>query len=290
MRKAFGGSGRLVPWVLFAVVVISRLALLPRGPWEQDEVLFAAGVVDFDVTRHRPHPPGFPVWIVIGKLFAGGFGEALRGLQIASSISSGVTVVLLAAVLRRFMPASAATLAALSYAALPLIWIHSHRGFSTTPAMMFASLSVWLWLRENRRTRPSVLPWLASAAATAVRPQLLPLYLMISILALVQCPTRRQLAIGITSYVAAVAVIYLAMVVDSGGVAAVYASATSHVHQHGKVLGGSTPIAGFGLVRALGGVVPAVVGLGLCAAGMAVPFFASGFASIERQRYGCSPR
>ena len=52
--------------------------------------LFAAGVLDFDVTRHRPHPPGFPGWIAIGKLLLPLAGDPVLALQIASSLASAV--------------------------------------------------------------------------------------------------------------------------------------------------------------------------------------------------------
>ncbi|HQT94449.1 MAG: hypothetical protein B7Z61_04840, partial [Acidobacteria bacterium 37-71-11] len=76
-------AGRVFPWPLLpvggaaasaaasaaalAALVASRLLLLPAGPWEQDEALMACGVLDFDPSRHMPLPPGFPLWIAIGK-------------------------------------------------------------------------------------------------------------------------------------------------------------------------------------------------------------------------------
>ena len=41
-----------------------------------DSVNFALGVRDFDVAKHRPHPPGYPVYIFLGKIATAiaGFG------------------------------------------------------------------------------------------------------------------------------------------------------------------------------------------------------------------------
>src|SRR5213079_2382876 len=33
-----------------------------------DSVNFALGVEHFDVAKHRPHPPGYPVYIALGKV------------------------------------------------------------------------------------------------------------------------------------------------------------------------------------------------------------------------------
>ena len=72
-------------------VLLSRLMLLADGPWEQDEALLAAGVVDFDPARHMPLPPGFPLWILLGRLVRlCGADDPVLALQIASSVLSVV--------------------------------------------------------------------------------------------------------------------------------------------------------------------------------------------------------
>ena len=76
---------------LIAALLLSRLALLADGPWEQDEALFATGVLDYDVVHHRPHPPGFPGWIALGKLLYPLTGDALLSLRVWSSVASVVT-------------------------------------------------------------------------------------------------------------------------------------------------------------------------------------------------------
>lgn len=72
--------GALLTAAAVTAVALSRLLLLPDGPWEQDEALFAVGVLDFDVTRHRPHPPGFPGWIALGRLLHPFVGDPVRAL------------------------------------------------------------------------------------------------------------------------------------------------------------------------------------------------------------------
>ena len=66
-RWALGRRGRRARRILL-LVLLSRLLLLPDGAWEQDEALMACGVLDFDPARHMPLPPGFPLWVFIGKV------------------------------------------------------------------------------------------------------------------------------------------------------------------------------------------------------------------------------
>lgn len=56
--------------VLTVLVAATRLYAVSRAPWEWDEVLFASAVRDYDVVVHHPHPPGFPLFIALGKVIS----------------------------------------------------------------------------------------------------------------------------------------------------------------------------------------------------------------------------
>jgi len=66
------------PRALAALALVFALAHLPflaPSLEDIDSVNFALGVRDFDVASHRPHPPGYPVYIFLGKI-----ATALAGL------------------------------------------------------------------------------------------------------------------------------------------------------------------------------------------------------------------
>ncbi|MBN1938434.1 MAG: glycosyltransferase family 39 protein, partial [Candidatus Aminicenantes bacterium] len=50
----------------FAALLIG-LWSVPASLWEWDEVLFARGLHDYDIPTHSPHPPGFPLYIFLGR-------------------------------------------------------------------------------------------------------------------------------------------------------------------------------------------------------------------------------
>ena len=57
--------------VLAALALVFALAHVPflaTSLEDIDSVNFALGVRDFDVATHRPHPPGYPVYIFLGKI------------------------------------------------------------------------------------------------------------------------------------------------------------------------------------------------------------------------------
>src|SRR5712691_266475 len=53
--------------VLAALFVAAHLPFLPASLEDLDSINFAMGVRHFDVAHHQPHPPGYPVFIVVAK-------------------------------------------------------------------------------------------------------------------------------------------------------------------------------------------------------------------------------
>ncbi|MEO8076676.1 MAG: DUF2723 domain-containing protein, partial [Acidobacteriota bacterium] len=73
----------------FALVFLAaHLSFLPPTLEDVDSINFALGVADFDVAAHRPHPPGYPVFIALGKLST----PLLRAVGIASPESRGLAI------------------------------------------------------------------------------------------------------------------------------------------------------------------------------------------------------
>ena len=57
-------------WVAAALALVflaGHLPFLASTLEDVDSVNFALGLRDFDPGRHRPHPPGYPVYMALGK-------------------------------------------------------------------------------------------------------------------------------------------------------------------------------------------------------------------------------
>ena len=54
----------------FVLVAAVRALTVPRSLWEMDEFLFSGAIGRFAPLSHRPHPPGYPLTVGLGKLFA----------------------------------------------------------------------------------------------------------------------------------------------------------------------------------------------------------------------------
>ena len=88
------------PRALAALALVFALAHVPflaHSLEDIDSVNFALGVRDFDVAKHQPHPPGYPVYIAIGKVTAAAAGAVMDGASASSVEARALAVVSLLA-------------------------------------------------------------------------------------------------------------------------------------------------------------------------------------------------
>jgi 4-amino-4-deoxy-L-arabinose transferase-like glycosyltransferase len=99
--KTASPSARTAVAALALVFVVAHLWFLPPTLEDIDSINFALGVADFDVARHQPHPPGYPIFIALGKASTGLLRAAgvrypeARGLAIWSVLSGAALMFLL---------------------------------------------------------------------------------------------------------------------------------------------------------------------------------------------------
>lgn len=249
---------------LVALLVWSRFAFLASGPWEWDETLFARGILRFDLAAHFPHPPGFPLWILLGKLILPFVSEPLKGLQVLSALASVASLWPLAALGRRLAPPAVATAAAVMVLAAPGVWLHAVRGFSSTPAAFFAlwAAALAVWGLEGRRASAFTV---LVTAAFLVRPIIVPSLGLLWLAGALAVRSWRRLLPGVLIGAGATAAAVGWMVAMQGGWSAFVRPFLVHGSTHARnlVLNVGT-FSDWGLVKGLGGVWTAV-GIGVLA-------------------------
>jgi hypothetical protein len=252
------------------LVFVSRFAFLANGPWEWDETLFARGILHFDLAAHFPHPPGFPGWLAIGHLLTPVVGDPLRALQVASAAFSVAALWVLAALGRRLAPPAVAVAAALVVLAAPGPWLYSVRGFSSTAASVLALGAAAVAVGGLRGRRTTVFTLLVTASFL-VRPNLLPVVAALWLGVVWAVRPIRRLVPGVVAGGASVVVSIVLMARAEGGWSAFVAPFLAHSQRHFSRLAGNLGgYAEMGLVRGLGGVLPATILLLAAAIGIVV--------------------
>lgn len=150
-----------------AVCAATRFLAVARSPWDWDELLFCHALRDYDVARHHPHPPGFPLFIGLAKLvrlFVDSDFRALQAIAVVASLLVFPAVYYFARTIGlRFETAvSAGVLCAF----FPTVWFFGGTAFTDVPSMVLVTFAAALFLR-NRYWSGTVL----LALAIGIRPQ-----------------------------------------------------------------------------------------------------------------------
>ncbi|HUE87070.1 MAG TPA: DUF2723 domain-containing protein, partial [Vicinamibacterales bacterium] len=178
-------------WVASGFLV-AHLAFLPSTPTGVDAANFVLGVRDFDVTDHRPHPPGYPVFVALGKASAVVLRRTLptadetRLDTYAVAIWSVVFGTLTVLVLKHLFAALDAVSGRAEWAAAmavtcPLFWFNGMRAMSDVSGLAAASLAQALALfaisgareGEHSASRRLVIGAFVTGVAAGVRSQVI---------------------------------------------------------------------------------------------------------------------
>jgi len=188
-------------WTTAVVCAASRFLAMARSMWDWDEALFSLGMRSYDVTLHHPHPPGFPVYIAMGKLMRLVFASDFRALQ-AVNLIAGVlafpAMFLLARELQLRFETSIIASALFSF--FPNVWFFGGTAFSDVPSIVLVIFAVVFLLRGRVSLRDYLLGTFLLALAIGMRPQNLLIGLFPGILATMRRPVRdviAALAIGL---------------------------------------------------------------------------------------------
>jgi hypothetical protein len=262
---------------LAALTLLSRWPYRARMLYNWDAVQFALALREFDVAKHQPHPPGYLLYVALGRLLNIPLADpnlAYVGLAMLFSAATTVTVYWLARELyERATAASAAALLAVS----PLFWFYGSVGLTYAGEAFSASLVAafaYGALRGNAR----YLYWGAVALGLAggIRPSVLVLLLPLCVgCAIAGIRGARRLALAAALMLGTVFLWFLPLVWLTGGFGAYLRASTQlygSVVLSTSVMGGSIDVT---LAQARYVLASVIVGLGpLALAAFALPLYA----------------
>jgi hypothetical protein len=97
-------DGRAVQASLLALALVFlafHLRYLPASLEDLDSINFALGLHHFDVASHQPHPPGYPVYVLAGRIVRVFVPADARALGLLGAIAGSAGVLAIAAFFRR---------------------------------------------------------------------------------------------------------------------------------------------------------------------------------------------
>ncbi len=145
-----------------------------------DSYSFALALDRFDLALQQPQPPGFPVYIFLGRCLRVLTGDSVAALTWLSALSGILTALAIFAIGVALAPPSevgkpfsrpyAALFAALLTALAPMGWLTAGKALSDSLGLAVTLLASWLLFTQNRPLG-LVLAGLVSGLALGVRPQ-----------------------------------------------------------------------------------------------------------------------
>ncbi len=278
---------------LAALTLVSRWPYRARMLYNWDAVQFALALREFDVAKHQPHPPGYLLYVALGRLLNASLGDpnmAYVTLAMLFSAATTFTVYWLArALYDRVTAAAAAALLAVS----PLFWFYGAVGLTYAGEAFGAVLVAWFaWGALQGKPRQLYAGALALGLVGGIRPSVLvllfPLWLACGInsalvsrrpMAAAQFEQRGirrlgRIGLGLLVMGGAVLTWLLPMLWLTGGLEA-YLRASSQLYGSvvlpTSVLGGSLDVT---LAQARYVLASVVIGLGpLALAALAIPLY-----------------
>lgn len=235
----------------FAVVAAARTLTRPRSLWEMDEVLFARAVEKFDPLSHRPHPPGYPVVVGLGKLLDLVFRDPFTSLVALALLSSLIGYWALVAAFRRIAgssggdPERVAVAGAVLFHLSPAMLVQGPLPMSDPPALLFLSLALAAAavLREKGAAWAALGLGAAAAGAVGCRPQLALAVLPMLAVALWQTPAWRRRLEALAAFAIVSLLWFVPLVAAVGGLPAFLnyqGRQASYLAIHDAVMRGST--------------------------------------------------
>lgn len=209
-------------------VLVTRLPLRTRHLLNWDAAQFALGLRHFDIVHHQPHPPGYPAYLLAGRLLLPLFGDpnqALVALSIGGE-AAGVAGAFLFA--RHLFGAGAGLVTAGALVASPLFWYYGEAAntYALEPGLTLA-VAWFAWRAWNGEEGAAVPAAVALAAAGALRPSLAVLLAPLVALAVLRLRSRRRLVHAGTAAAGVTAAWLIPMTVLAGGPLALWSASAA---------------------------------------------------------------
>jgi len=112
--------------LLAGAVGLSRSAFRSHDLYDLDSVNFALGIRRFDPGVHQPHPPGYFLYVCLGRLINSLVHDANLALVIVSILAGIATVILIYRLALDWFGPRAATFAGLLFLFSPLARLRLH--------------------------------------------------------------------------------------------------------------------------------------------------------------------
>lgn len=194
------GSTPLAALLLFLATCLARIPFASQMLYGWDSANFALALDYYNVAWHQPHPPGYPLYVALGKLFDLLFHDANASFVAISVITSAGAVSLLFLLGRRMYGPWVGLAAGALLAFAPGFWGYGEVAYPYTSLAFFGTLVAYLCYRIWQGDRSMAIPCgLALGVAGGFRQDILVFMGPLWLVSLWQAGIPRLVASGVAA-------------------------------------------------------------------------------------------
>ena len=146
--------------VLAALTVVSRLPYRARMLYNWDAVQFALALNEYDVVKHQPHPPGYILYVALGRLVNHWLQDPTAAYVVLAVAFSGLTTFVVYFLARVVYDRATALASATLLAVSPLFWFYGSVGLTYAGEALAATIVAYFSFRALRGSEADA--WLAA--------------------------------------------------------------------------------------------------------------------------------
>jgi hypothetical protein len=213
--------------LLVGAVALSRWAFRSHFLYDLDSVNFALAMGRFDPRVHQPHPPGYFLYICLGRLLQTVFHDANLALVILSILASCGAVVVIYQIAMEWFGPRPALFAGTLFLFSPLAWFHGTVALTYIVEAFFSGLIGFFCWRIYNGSQGFILPAALSLGVSGgIRPSSLVFLSLLFLFSLRKVPWKGR-CLGVAALIMTVVAWFVPMLNASGGFEAYFGALLS---------------------------------------------------------------
>jgi dolichyl-phosphate-mannose-protein mannosyltransferase len=145
---------------LSVLTVASRLPYRTHTLYNWDAVQFALALKEYDVVKHQPHPPGYVLYVGLGRMVNAWVNDPAAAYVVLAVLFSGLTTFVVYYLARALYDRATAIVTATLLAVSPLFWFYGTVGLTYAGEALCASTIAYFSYRALAGSRTDA--WLAA--------------------------------------------------------------------------------------------------------------------------------
>ena len=208
----------MVPLLLFAITVLTRIPFACRLLYHNDSVQYALALDHYDIRLHQPHPPGYFLYILMGRLVRLVLDDPNRVFITLSVLFTAGCVVMVHLLARDMFGARCGLLAAILAITSPNLWFHGAVALNYGLEGFFsAAIAFFCWKLVAGKNHAAWLPLAIVLALSGGVRQNTPVFLLPLVLYACRRLPLRLLLLGCVTFCCVVLAWFVPMINATGG-------------------------------------------------------------------------